>query len=170
MGLDDTAREAVVEEQVVLPAGDRGGDGLGGVESGGDVGDLLAQRPEAVEHCLLADEVGGEQSDDRLVLDAREAGRLLHPFGERIAALVGERVVGARTRPARLLVRPQVAERLEALGLGIPLAVCGVPVAPARPRHPDEIVRARAALPDEGQDDVREGCQRLVCQSSETDI
>ena len=162
MGLDDAAREAVVEEQVVLAAGDRRGDGLGGVESGGDVGELLAQRPEAVEHCLLADEVGGEQSGDRLVLDAREAGRLLHPFGERIAALVGERVVGARTRPARLLVRPQVAQLLETLRLGIPLAVCGVPVDPARPRHPDEIVRARAALPDQGQDDVREGCQRLA--------
>ena len=81
MCLDDAARQAVVEEQVALAAGDRGGDGLAGVDSGGDVGDLLAQRPEAVEHCLLADEVGGEQSDDRLVLDAREAGRLLHPFG-----------------------------------------------------------------------------------------
>jgi hypothetical protein len=59
--LTDAARQAVVEQQVVLAAGDRGGDGLGGVESGGDVGDLLAQRPEAVEHCRLADEVSGEQ-------------------------------------------------------------------------------------------------------------
>ena len=162
VGLDDAARQAVVEEQVALAAGDRGGDGLGGVESGGDVGDLLAQRQEAVEHRLLADEVGGEQADDRLVLDAGEAGRLLHPVGERLAALVGERVVGALARPARLLARAQVAERLEALRLGVPLAVGGVPVDPARPRHADEVVRARAALPDERQDDVREGCQRLV--------
>jgi len=54
VGLDDAARQAVVEQRVALAAGDRGGDGLGGVEPGGDVGDLLAQRLEAVEHCLLA--------------------------------------------------------------------------------------------------------------------
>ena len=59
----------------------------------------------------------------------------------------------------RALSRP--AERLEAFRLRVPLAVGGVPVDPARPRHPDEVVRARPALPDERQDDVREGCQRL---------
>jgi mannose-6-phosphate isomerase-like protein (cupin superfamily) len=59
---------------------------LRGVESRGDFGDLLAQRPEAVQHGLVADEVGCHQPDDRVVLDAREAGRLPHPFGERGAA------------------------------------------------------------------------------------
>jgi hypothetical protein len=42
VGLHDAPGETVVEEQVVLAAGDRGGDCLRGVESGGDVGDLLA--------------------------------------------------------------------------------------------------------------------------------
>jgi hypothetical protein len=41
MGLDDAAGEAVVEEEVVLAAADRGGVGLGGAESSGDVGDLV---------------------------------------------------------------------------------------------------------------------------------
>ena len=71
-------------EQVLLTAGDRRGDGVGGVESGVDVGDLLAQRPEAVEHRLLADEVGGEQSDDRLVLDrGKRAGSCIHSGARR---------------------------------------------------------------------------------------
>jgi hypothetical protein len=152
----------VVQEQVVLAVGDRAGNGLGGVEPGGDVGDLIAQRQKAVQHSLLAHEVGREQSGDRLVLDAGEAGRLLHPVGERGAPLLREHVMGALPRAALLLARAQVAEGLEALGLRVPLAVRGVPVGPPCPRHPYEVVRARAVLADERQDHVREGCQRLV--------
>src|SRR5919109_3259654 len=108
MGLDDAPGEAVVEEQVVRAAGDRPGDGLGGVESGADVGDLVAERPEALEHHLFADDVGGGQTDDRLVLYAGKAGRLFHPLGERGAAPVGEHVMRARPRLSGLLARAQV--------------------------------------------------------------
>lgn len=154
MGLDDAAAEAVVEEEVALAAGDRHRDLLGGVKASCDVGDLAAQRPQAVEHGLLADDVGGEQAHDGLVLDAWEAGRLLHPGDERPAALVGEGVVGAGPRAAGLLAGGQVAKRLEALRLGVPLAVSGVPVDATLPSHADEVVGARPALPDEGQDGV----------------
>jgi hypothetical protein len=160
VGLDDAASEPVVEEEIGLAVGERGRNRLGGVESDGDVGDLVAECQEAVEHGLLADEVGGEQSGDGFVLDAREPGWPFHPLGERLAALVGEHVVGARPRPARLLARAQVAKLGEALGLGVPLALGGIPVDPAGPRHANEVVGARPSLPDEGQDDVREGCQR----------
>lgn len=159
--LQDSSAEAVVEQQVLGAAGDGAGGSLGRVELGGELGDLPPQGSEAVEDRLLSDEVGGEQADDGLVLNSREAGGLVHPRGERRAALVGQRVVRARPGAARLLARAQQAQPREPLGLRVPLALGGLPVDPARPCHSDEIVRARPTPADKRQDDVREGGERV---------
>jgi hypothetical protein len=67
--------------------------------------------------------------------------------------------VRALARPTRLLARGEIAEPLEPLGLGVPLALREVGVDPTLPRHPHEVVRAGAAPPDEDEDDVREGSE-----------
>ena len=159
--LEDPPAELVVEHEVLRAAGDRGRCVLGGVELGRDRGDLFTQRPEALQHLVLGDEVSRQQPHDWFVLDPGEAGGLVHPRDKRFAALVGERVVRARPRPAGLRVRCEQPEPFEALGLGVELALSRVPVDPTRPRHTDEVVRARAAPSDQSQDDIGEGGERF---------
>ena len=117
----------------------------------------LLERGQALEHVVVAAEIGGEHAHDGLVLDPRERGRLLQPLPERGQPLLRQLVLGALGRPARLLARAEVAEPLEPLRLRVPVALGGGPVEPAlRAHHPDEIVRAGAAPSDEDEHDVRE--------------
>ena len=57
--------------------------------------DLRAEAAEAGEHGGVVGEVGSQEFDGGLVLYPRHRGRLREPFGEGVAALVGELVVGA---------------------------------------------------------------------------
>lgn len=156
MGLDDAAREPVVEEQIALAVREGRRHPHRDVDSREQVRDLVPQPPQAPEDGLVAHEIGGQQPDRRLHEDPREAGRLPHPLRERLPPLVRERVVRPGPRPPGLRPRPQVPELLEALRLGVPLALCEFGVYAALAGHPHEVVRAGPAATDEDEDDVGE--------------
>jgi hypothetical protein len=113
----------------------------------------------ALEDDRVVDEIGRQELDDRLVLDARKGRRLRHPRAESSPAAVGERVVRPLARLPRLLARREIPEPLEPLRLGVEVALRAAPVDPPLAHHPDEVVRTGAALADERQDGVREGSQ-----------
>ena len=119
---------------------------------------LLAQCVQPLGDRLRIGEVGGESARDRLVLDAGERCRGGDPVAYGLAALPGEAVVRARACPARLPLGRQLAELLEPLRLRIPLALRRGPVDAPLAHHAREVVRARAALSDEDEHDVRERC------------
>jgi hypothetical protein len=118
---------------------------------------VVAQRPQAAEDELVADEVGREEADGRLHEDSREAAGLLHPGCDRVVPARGQRVVRALSRGAAFPLGMKVAEPGQPLGLGVPLAFREVGVDATLARHPDEVVRACAVAADEDEDDVREG-------------
>jgi hypothetical protein len=62
--LEDSPAEMVIEQEVLRAAGYRRRSCLGGVELGGDRGDLLAQPQQTLQDTGLADEIGREQADD----------------------------------------------------------------------------------------------------------
>ena len=91
------------------------------------VGDPSAQVAQTREDRGVVTEVCSEELDERLVLDARQRGRLGEPRRERGAALIGQRVMGALTGSARLLTRGQVAELGKPLWLGVEMALGRLP-------------------------------------------
>ena len=137
-------------------------DRLTDVQARAGVGDLLPQRPQALDHRRLADEVGAEDADDALVVDLRQRRRLRRPLGERLARLVRELVVRPRPRHPGLAARREVAELLEPLRLGVVLALRPGAVDAALPRHAHEVVRAGAAVSDQDEHGVRERIQVLT--------
>src|SRR3954470_16372220 len=93
MRVEDPAREPLVEPKRALAVGQAGLDLPRRVERRRQLGDLAAQRLQTGEQNPPIGVLGGQHADDRLVLDAREAGERRQPLLERPAALVGQRVV-----------------------------------------------------------------------------
>jgi hypothetical protein len=117
----------VVDHQQVGAVGQLGHDALLGHAHGGErLFDLGAHRLQALVHVAGVDEVGGEQSHDRLVLDPRQRRRRPDPLGESVAPLFRQRVVGPLVRAPGRLVRLQVAVLGKPLRLRVPLARRGV--------------------------------------------
>ena len=129
---------------------------LGLVEPRPQVGDVVAQRPDALARHLLAHEVGDQQPQQRLALDRREGDRRLRPRAQRLEPLVGQRVDRPLARLARLLARLEVAELGQPLGLDVVLAFARPVEDPAAPGHLQQVVRAHALAADEAEDLVRE--------------
>ena len=57
-GVEQSRRQAVVEGQVLLPVRQRLRDRLTDIQARTGVGDLLPQRPQALDYGRLADEIG----------------------------------------------------------------------------------------------------------------
>lgn len=134
---------------------------FGDIDSCEQVGNLVAESPEALEHGVVPHEICGQQPDGRLHEDPREARRLAHPLRERLPSLAGEPVMRPGPRSPGLLSGRQVPELLEALGLRVPLALRELPVDPTLAGHAHEVVRTRPLAPDEDEDDVGEGSESV---------
>jgi hypothetical protein len=91
----------------------RRGGRLAGVEALVEVGEVLAQRREGLARDLLPHQVRDQQPQQRLRLQWRDRDRRGRPFAQRVAALIGERVDGARAGAARLLARLEIAQLRE---------------------------------------------------------
>jgi hypothetical protein len=98
--LHDSARQAVVEQQITLAVRDRARHRLGDVKAGQQVGDLVPERAQALEHGFFAGDIGREQPPRGLHLDAREASGLAHPVPQRLPPLIRERVPPTATSSA----------------------------------------------------------------------
>ncbi len=72
MQLEEPAEEPDHEHQVLLPVRQIGGAPLALVELGGELGDVLAERGDALAGGRLADEVGDQQAEERLALERGE--------------------------------------------------------------------------------------------------
>src|SRR5215471_14387560 len=107
---------------------ERGSAFLRGVDELALLRDVLSQGAEAREHVLVAAEIRGEHTHERLVLDPRERGRTAEPLAERCAAFLGQLVMRPRGRASRSPRGTQEAEALEALRLGVPLTLGRGPV------------------------------------------
>ena len=126
------------------------------VESFFQVGDVVAKGHEAGSGGRLSDEVAEEESEERIALEWREAHWCLRVLVESVEPLLGERVNGAFAGLARFASCLEVAELREPLWLDVVLAFSGPVEHPPLSRHPQEVVRARAAATDEAENLVRE--------------
>ncbi len=94
------------------------------------------------------------------VLDAREPGGGAQPLAERLPPLCRQPIDRLRPGLARSHPPLQVSQRREPLRLRIDLALRCRPIdGPALPNHPCELMRARASLADEREDDVRDSAE-----------
>ena len=113
-----------------------------------------------VEHAgagdRFSDEVAEQEPEERVALERREAHRSLRVLAQSLEPLLRERVHRALAGLAGFASCLEVAELREPLWLDVVLALSG-PVEHAPPsRHPQEVVRPRAAATDEAEDLVRE--------------
>jgi hypothetical protein len=92
-----------------------------------------------------------------LIPDVGIGRRLVRPFAQRVASLVGEAVDPPRAGLSGLDGGGDPAEALEALWLGVDLAGCRGPErGSAASAVVDQVVRAGSALADQGEDRVTE--------------
>ena len=96
--IEQPSQEADHDQQVLLAMREVCARALGLVERSLELGDVVAQRAEALAGDLLADEVADQQAQERLALQRREGDRRPRVLDERRAALVGQRVDGALAR------------------------------------------------------------------------
>jgi hypothetical protein len=160
--VEEPAQEAEHEQQVLGPRGTRPGEGLGLLETGEQIADVVADCADALPGGFLPDQVGDQQADQQLAFDRGEAHRGPGPRAERFQALVRQRVNGALPGLARLGARRQVSELGQPLGLDVVLALTGPVEDPTVPRHPEEIVRPGLVRADEAEDLVGEQAQFRV--------
>src|SRR5579862_7503944 len=118
--------------------------------------EVLSQPCKALADGVLADEVGGEQADERIALERREPHRSPRPRTEGIQPLFGQRVDRALPCPPRRLARLEVAELREALRLDVVLALAGPGEEAAPAGDTEQVVGTGSASPHEGEHLVRE--------------
>jgi hypothetical protein len=107
----EVAPEEVDHEREVLRPVREGLRGcLAIVEPGPEVRDVVAERGHALARHGLPDEVGDQESQERVALDRGEANRGLRVVSERLETLVGQRVDRALACLPGLLACLQVAE------------------------------------------------------------
>ena len=116
MGVDDPLRKPRVEPKCGRTVRERGCPPLGVLALAFEHVEVFSECIKALEQFPPIGVLGSEEADDRLVLDAREAGGRGQPGAQGVAALVGERVVRAGVRAARLLAGLQVAGGITLLG------------------------------------------------------
>src|SRR6266852_5089623 len=158
VGVEDPASERVQEAELAAAVGEECLARFFFVEDRFQLGDLGAERVEARDDGAgLGGEVAGVDADRGLTLDAGEGAGLGEPVLERLEPLLGQAVMRPFARLAGRFLGAEVAELLESFRLGVDLALGARPVeALAGARHPDEIVRAGAVSPDQGEDGVGE--------------
>jgi hypothetical protein len=112
---------------------------------------------EAGQGLCVWDEVPGDEANGRFALHAWERRWPRDPLAQRFFAAVGEAIEGPIVGAAGLFGGGQIPQSGQAFGFGVHVAPGGEPVrAAGAALRLDEVVRARTALTNQGEDHVGE--------------
>ena len=159
MQVEQTVQVIGDEAQILLAMREGRSAALGFHQALADVGNVLAEREQRLTGDRLAHKVADQKPKQWVALDRGDRGGGPGLVDERFPASSRQRIDGALAGLARLLAGREIAQRCQALRLGVVLALTGPGEHASMPRHPQEVVSPGASAPDQAEYLVGKQCE-----------